>query len=295
MDRGIPIKPEFAELTAQTIDDACNAALDPSDEAAADSIAERDRSVVYALEGESGEVRRKLFHTGIDGAIIAFAAMRDGIAALKHDVIRDPAPIWSPVTLTRAFMESVVMMRYIVDPTIGTNRRIARIAGLLVTEDDNAHALARTFDPHAESNRAKTIGEMRRGGIRVEGSRSGTKITVEQVTIKADFVKTDEARKLLPPDAPEPYRLFSGPAHARPWGLIRTATRGDNTEFVAEAATLEAVVHVVLYALEALVTDWYAYFGYDSSSALTRLKVIRKGFAEATFSIYSPMMPDAAE
>jgi hypothetical protein len=106
MDRAIRIKPEFADLAAKAID-ARGAALNPPEGAGADSLLGRDRSAVYALDGEIGEVRQRLLLTGIGGAVIALALMEDGMAALRHDVTRDPPPIWSPVTLARTVARGV--------------------------------------------------------------------------------------------------------------------------------------------------------------------------------------------
>lgn len=285
MDRQRPITPEIVDLIAKTLLDAGDAAFSfDMEHPSPNAPVLQDRAAVAELGGDAADVRGRLLDTSIDGALTALAAMRDSLSSLGHDVIRKPPPIWSPMIQARAILESVVMIRYILDPGIEIDRRVARIAGLLVVEADNAHNLAVTFDRESQSERPAIITEMRRGGILIKGAPRSSTVTVGAIKIKADYTISAEVRTLLPPDAPEPYRLFSAPGHARPWGLQRTAT-AKGGEFEGEAATLGAVLLVVIYALEAFVTAWAGYFGYDESGALSRLDGVRKVFAEAWLTI----------
>lgn len=249
----------------------------PSDDAAM----LRDRAAAAALGGEAGEIRLKLVDTAIDGAVAAFCAMQDDLAALEHDLTRDPLPVWSPVVLARTFAEAVILVRFLIEPEVDTDTRMARVASALLVEDQNGLAFAKTFDKDAPSNKEWTTGELQRGGISI----AGKKVTVGAATVDGDFLKTDEVRKLLPPETPEPYRLFSGVSHARPWALQRTAKQVDGV-YAGEAATLEAVFIVVASALRVWVTTWTGYFGLDASEALPKMDAVYGSFIEAAEAMY---------
>lgn len=291
MDRGLPTTPEFAELLARSIRDARDAAFSiPLDRTGPDAIVLHDQALAAGFGGEASEVRSKLVSTAISGVIAAFAALQDGLAAIEHDVTRDPPPVWSTLVLARAFTESVIMICYLIDPEVDADTRLARVAGALLTDDDNANAFARSFDPQVPAGREWTIAEMRRGGIQIEGKPKRYRVTVGSITISGDYVITEQAKRLLPPGAPEPYRLFSGPGHARPWGLERTAMKVES-RYVGEAASLGAALLIVLYALGAWVKAWTGYFGLDGSGALSQIETVCCEFVEAQFEIYPAGTP----
>jgi len=86
---------------------------------------------------------------------------------------------------------------------------------------------------------------------------------------------TERAKLLMPPDAPEPYRLASGAMHARPWFVSGNAIEQNgewSTSWATEASAV--VIAAVVIAAGAVRGGVHALCGYlaldDGQSPLRR-------------------------
>lgn len=73
--------------------------------------------------GNAEGPRPGIHATGIEGAHLALLNAEDHIRALERDVLRDPAPIWSPLTLCRATLESTAVNRCKLPPARSLRHR----------------------------------------------------------------------------------------------------------------------------------------------------------------------------
>jgi hypothetical protein len=285
MDRRVPLTPDIARLISQTLGVYrvhTNDALAAQGPGYTPGGAFRtDRDAVNAAPPEKRRVQDRILATGMEGADLAFTNAQDHISALESDLLRDPAPIWSTLTLCRAILESTVVGCHLLDPSVTTNVRLARMAALWLDDTSLAERSAGTFGvEHAEEVREYgqfKLSELSVGGFSVDRDAKNRPVRVQfgDASAPLSLNMTDAATKLLPAGMPSSYRLGSGAAHSRPWLLERSATKTPSGEYVGEAATAEAASLTAMFCMEAYVSAWGPYFGLQVNESLGAMEAAR--------------------
>lgn len=285
-----PINAQFTSLTVECLQQTrqlAARALDGFTELGPQSVVAADHAAVDEMPEEFREVRHNLIATGFSGAEGAAVNALDHFEALEHDVARIPAPVWSPLSLTRVALEGFTLACYLLDTTLSTEQRLARIAGLWATEADNSLKAARTFgadeEAHAQRNRAFVSEELAKGGIREEkaGNRL-IKVWVEETWATPDVNLTEESTRLMPDGMPSPYRLTSGTAHCRPWMLERSASVDQSAAlgYSGEMATVMTAVSVVAFSARHWAAMRAAYLGVDISPTLQEMNDLHGAYLQ---------------
>jgi hypothetical protein len=230
----------------------------------------QDLTAIDAVSPESAcEVRGKLHATVVEIISMLLAHATDHIRALAHDMQRDPVPVWSPLTLCRSVLESTVWMCHLLDPEISTDTRLCRIAALWLDDTQPARTAAATFgSEHAagvDEHHSYKLNELEAGGFTIDVDRRQRPVRVRLGPAAAPLKlnMTEEITRLMPENAPSPYRLSSGAAHGRPWMLERSVSRTEDGQLVGEGSTSEAAALAVMLCMEAWLTAWGSYFGLD--------------------------------
>ncbi|MDX3712744.1 hypothetical protein PV733_28155 [Streptomyces europaeiscabiei] len=287
----VPISEPFARAAAQVLKDLRELAAGafPEEVGGPDAPFRRDAAAFDAQSEPTREARRSMHGMIFDLAQLSWSNALDHVRALEQDVVMQPPPVWSPLTLSRAVMENCLFLHYLIDPDITGAKRLARCAGLWRTDVEHMEKAAKAFGPTQVAEIAKTkdyvltalgdVGAVERTnpqgrliGYEVDGEKSGLDINI-----------TEEA-KAMPSHLPAPYRILSGAAHGRPWmtNRARMLAEDSNDDLVGEAATVMTAVAVVTGALETALKAWRDYFGLDLGDSLEHLNgLYRMFFIEA--------------
>ena len=226
-----------------------------------------DLDATNAAPLERQEVQGRIHATGIEGAHLAYLSAQDHLLTLEADMLRDPAPIWSPLTLCRAILESTVVSCHLLNPSITTSTRLARMAALWLDDTFLAERSAGTFGAvHAEGVREYgqfKLRELATGGFSIDRDAKNRPVRIRfgDASSPIGLNITDEATKLLPAGMPSPYRLGSGAAHSRPWLLEMSVTKTPDGEHIVETATAETAAFTAMLCMRTCVVAWGAYFG----------------------------------
>lgn len=233
-----------------------------------------DLDAINAAPPDRQEVQGRIHATMIEGAHLALLNAEDHVLALEGDVVRDPAPIWSPLTLCRAVLEATVVTCHLLDPSITITARLARIAALWLDDSSLAERSARTFGSVPAEGVQKygqfKLSELATGGFSVERDAKNRPVRIRfgDATAPLGLNITDEATKLLPAGMPSPYRLGSGAAHSRPWLLEMSVTKTSDGDRVGETATAETAAFTAMFCMRAYVAAWGAYFGLQVNESV---------------------------
>lgn len=203
----------------------------------------------------------------------------DHLRALEHGVLMDPPPVWSPLTLSRVMLEGALLVHYLMDPSISPAVRLARGAGVWMT--DARHALnsrseyAEDEGAEARQHVAYVADCLDRAGVVVVADDRGRprRFEVDGERAAPDINITAEAGRALPPWCPPAaYRLTSGAAHSRPWLIERgRSTESGGDGFGGEAATVMAALLTAMGSLDAGMRAAGGYFGIDMTDHLAEL------------------------
>lgn len=243
------------------------------------------------------EHRRGVLALGISAANDVWQNALDLVAAIAHDVARTPPPVWSPLSLARGVLEAGLLCRYLMDPSISVQKRLARIAGVWRTDALYQHRTATAWgNPPAPGDGMLAYVEAAMVDCQItEWCNSAGKVVgyvVDGERAPLDMNITDEAAKALPPWMPEPYRLASGAAHSRPWvigrGSIIAQERGTGEVYAGEAATVAASVMLVFAVLASAHEAWNAYFGLDRDSVTGQLQERLQAYLTGALFIAHP-------
>ncbi|MFJ6703471.1 MULTISPECIES: hypothetical protein [unclassified Streptomyces] len=287
----VPVSEPFAQAAAAALKDLRELAANafPDEVGGPDAPFRRDAAAIDAQPEPIREARRSMLGMIFDLAQLSWSNALDHVRALEQDVVMQPPPVWSPLTLSRAVMENCLFLHYLIDPDISTAKRLARCAGLWRTDVEHMEKAAKAFGPAQEAEIAKTrdyvltalrdVGAVERTnaqgrliGYEVDGENSGLDINI-----------TEEA-KAMPAHLPAPYRILSGAAHGRPWmtNRARMLAEGSEDDLVGEAATVMMAVAVVTGALETALKAWRDYVGLNFGDTLEHLNgLYRMFFIEA--------------
>jgi hypothetical protein len=244
----------------------------------------RDLAAIAAVPETAREVRSNLHATLTDAIRMFLAHAIDHTRALANDMERDPVPVWSPLTLSRAVQESTVWMCHVLDPAISTDTRLCRAAALWLDDSQPARTAAATFGAGhaadvAEYHKFK-LSELAAGGFTIEADdrQRPVRVRLGQADALLKLNLTDEVTRLMPQGAPSPYRLSSGAAHGRPWMMERSATRADDGQLAGEGSTSGAAALAVMLCMKAWVTAWCGYFGLDAAPQITAIQAVMEDF-----------------
>ncbi len=285
MYRRAPMSRDLASLVARSILTSLDHAESYPKADGPSGAFKRDLDAIADAPEDAREVRDRLHGTLVSTVGMFLAHATDHIRALANDMLREPLPIWSPLTLCRAVQESTVWMVRLLDPAISTNIRLCRSAALWIDDSQPARTSAMTFGAeHAASvdeyHRFK-LAELEIGGFAIEVGRDQRPARVRLgdavATLKLNL--TDEVIRLMPEGAPSPYRLSSGAAHGRPWMLERSVTRTDDGQLAGEGSTAGTAALTVMLCMRAWVTAWGGYFNLDVTGQLADMRAAMESFA----------------
>lgn len=226
-----------------------------------------DEAVIRATSKGLERARRLTVHRiGTGAAQLAWKNGLDHLAAVAADLQRDPFPVWSSTTLVRAALEAEATFIYLLVPKSEVYLRLARIAGLELTDAEHRIKLAKDLGPEfetaAQKRREKLLKIYRQAGIETVPGRKPSIIAgmrVERAQAPMDISFTDEVRKFWPTELPGPYRMLSGAAHSRNWVL------GSWDEFKATGATALHVMQTAGQIVETWLERWEEYAEVSTS------------------------------
>jgi len=250
-----------------------------------------DLGTIATAPENTREVRGKLHASMIEGVSLFLAHAVDHIHALANDMLRDPVPTWSPLTLSRPVQESTVWMCHLLTPSSSTETRLCRTAALWLDDSQPARAAASTFGAEHAAGVADyhtfKLAELAAGGFTVDfaSDQRPLRVRLGDAVASLRLNLTEEITRLMPEGAPSPYRLSSGAAHGRPWMLERSATRTADGQLVGEGSTSGMAALTVMLCMRAWVTAWGGYFGLDVTAQLADMRAVMEAFGREGISL----------
>jgi hypothetical protein len=294
----VPITEEFAQEAAAVLarfrdlaDDTLRVKDPEAFEQDTTSLFRRETAEIDALSDPLRTERHSLHGLLLETADLTKDNALDHVRALEHDILMQPPPVWSPLTLSRVVMEGVLFAEYLFDPTIPLNKRLARLAGMWMTDATHAQKQAEALGPEDQAKAAAMLAyvedclrkcqatERRNGNGKLVG------YSVDGETAPMDMNITERAAKAMPAWLPAPYRLTSGAAHNRPWMIGRAKDLAEGDGLVGEAATVMAAVMVAMGAVETVIKVFGKYFGVDVSEGLRQMEEERNAFLYRAIAI----------
>ncbi|MFI8768899.1 hypothetical protein ACIGN6_28880 [Streptomyces sp. NPDC053792] len=292
----VPINELFARVSAQFLKDIRELVTDgfPKEFGGPQSQLQRDAAAFEALPEPTRGARRSMQGMIVQTVQLSWTNALDQIRALEQDVVMQPPPVWSPLTLSRGVMESCLLLHYMIEPVVPVAKRLARCAGVWWSDIDHMRKAASAFGEEQVAGVAEKKAYVDRALADVgavertnnNGRLIGFEVDGEKAALDINFT---EAAAALPSYLPAPYRLLSGAAHGRPWMIGRAGelTQGTGASLVGEAATVMTAVMAVYGSLETALSAWGGYFGMDFSELRKRLDERRNAFfMEAVISAY---------
>lgn len=206
---------------------------------------------------------------------------RDHLVALRHELKR-PGSLWAPLSLSRVAVEGLARSGYLIQDGLDLAHRLARIAGVRVSEAledvravhafDAPTAMATAFDDAL----AQLVDSVRLAGMEVLYGKNGnapypTSVSFKDGTQQIKWPVEPEVDRLIKaglPNGPHTdsfpiYAVASGIVHSRPWMLGHQAA-GRNTP--AEDPSLYAsAAHMLLFAVSGWLRDLEAFYGHSAS------------------------------
>ncbi|QEU68197.1 hypothetical protein CP966_25320 [Streptomyces galilaeus] len=287
----VPISEELAQEAASILArfrDLADQALDVEDtDAFAQNTAalfRREAAEIATLGEPLRSERQSLHGLLLDTAGLTTNNALDHVRALEHDILMQPPPVWSPLTLSRVVMEGVLFAEYLFDPSIPLNKRLARLAGMWMTDATHVQKMAAAIGSEEQAHAADMLAYvedcLRKCQATERRNPSGKLIgyNIDGETAPMDMNITERAAAAMPDWLPAPYRLTSGAAHNRPWMIGRASTLAEGKGLVGEAATVMAAVMVALGAVETVVKVFGEYFGVDVGDGLQQMEEERNLF-----------------
>jgi hypothetical protein len=266
----VPISAEFAGAAADCVAEIRRLAVLPADlDEGSGAPFFRDMAAIRRLPQPAQDVRSRLIGLGMSGATVSWASADDHLRALEADLRRQPAPVWSMMTLARAIQESAVFVCYVAEPEIGVHERLTRIAATWLQDVDYLTKAAPEWHPGRQSarqDRQFRIDELVRAGFILNSATAPTTVSLDGASTPVNLNVTARAKLLMPPDAPEPYRLASGAVHARPWFLSGNAIEQDG-EWSTSWATVVSAVVIAAHSARGGVQSLCSYLGLDDDQA----------------------------
>ncbi|MEU9979546.1 hypothetical protein [Streptomyces sp. NPDC051014] len=257
------------------------------------SVFRREYEQMGTLAEPLREERRKLYSMLIHVADLTKDNAFDHVRALEHDILMDPPPVWSPLTLSRVAMEGVLISEYLLDPTISLAKRLARVAGVWMTDASHQEkqALALGADqPDAAGMKAYVEDCLTKCQV-MERRNARDKLigySVDGEDAPMDLNITERAAQAMPSWLPAPYRMVSGAAHNRPWILDRARNLAGGAGLAGEAATVMAAAAVAMGAIETAVRTFGEFFGVNMSAVLDQMETDQKAFLDRAIDIAHP-------
>lgn len=262
----VPATPELMAGCSQAVAFATETASGVFAAELGPGIAADEADIKATSRGLERARRLTVHRIGVGGARLALKNGLDHLAAVAADLRREPFPVWSSTTLVRAALEAEATFSYLLVPRSAVHLRLARTAGLELTDAEHRIKLAKDLGPEFEAGarkrREKLVKLYRQAGIEMVTGRKSSAIAgmrVEGEQAPTDISFTDEVRKFWPAELPVPYRVLSGAAHSRNWVL------GSWDEFAATGATALHVMQVSGQIVETWLALWEEYTGVSTS------------------------------
>ncbi|MEU1520433.1 hypothetical protein ABZ490_51490 [Streptomyces sp. NPDC005811] len=287
----VPITPELAQEVAAILarfrelaDDTLRVQDPEAFEQNTTSLLRREAAEIDGLSEPLRTERQSLHALLLETAELTTSNALDHVRALEHDILMQPPPVWSPLTLSRVVLEGVLFAEYLLDATIPLNKRLARLAGMWMTDATHSQKLADAIGPEDQAKAADMLVYVKDCLQKCQASErhnaSGKLIgyVIDGETAAMDMNITERASKAMPSWLPAPYRLTSGAAHNRPWMIGRARNTAGDGGLVGEAATIMAAAMVAMGAVEAVVDAFGEYFGVDVSEGLREMEDERIAF-----------------
>lgn len=165
------------------------------------------------------------------------------------------------------------MFAYLLVPRSEVYLRLARTAGLQLTDAEHRIKLGKDLGPQFEAaarrRREKLLKLYKQAGIETVPGKKPNSISamrVEGAKAPSDITFSDAIRMFWPPDLPGPYRMLSGAAHSRHWVL------GSWDEFAATGATALNVMQTAAKIVETWLTLWEEYTGVSTGEEREQVK-----------------------
>jgi hypothetical protein len=281
----VPITDAFAQAAAEVLREYWEmvekSVTHPEPNEASPFMAEV--AIVNATPDPVGTARGSLHGMLLDIAGMSYDTALDHVRALEQDILRKPPPVWSPLVLARAVLESCLFFEYLFEPSIPGALRLARCAGLWRKDTDHSANLAKVLGPEHEADAAEldiyVTQALDECDLTVRRSANGriTGYILDGEVSSLDYNITERARNSLPSWLPMPYGLLSGAAHSRPWMTDRARVVAKDSGLVGEAATVMTAVMVAMASLEMCLKTWQGYFGFELNTKLAELDEFREG------------------
>lgn len=280
----VPITQELAQEAAAILTrfrDIADDALRVKDMAAFEqnttSLFRRESSEIDALGEPLRSERHSLHGLLLETANLTKDNALDHVRALEHDILMQPPPVWSPLTLSRVAMEGVLFSEYLFDPTIPLNKRLARLAGMWMTDAIHSQMAARALGPEDQAKATEMLAYVQdclrkcQATERRNGNGKLIGYSIDSESAPLDINITERAAQAMPTWLPAPYRLTSGAAHNRPWMIGRAKDLAGGDGLAGEAATVVAAVMVAMGAIETVVHAFGEFFGVDVRDGLQEM------------------------
>ncbi|WP_228181656.1 hypothetical protein [Streptomyces anulatus] len=280
----VPINIHFAREAADTLREYREMVADGLDNVGVPSTDSPIRSEMAWMQGipdPVGSARGSLHGMLLEVVGMSWDTAVDHVRALEHDIIRTPAPVWSPLVIARAVLESCLLVDYLFESPLSGATRLARCAGLWRKDTDYSANFAKVLDQDqaATDLDAYVMAALDECGIQARRNASG-KITGYEVDgehSNLDYNITGRTRERLPTWLPMPYGLLSGAAHGRPWMTDRARSlAGEGADLVGEAATVMTALMVGMASLEMGLKSWQRYFGFDLDQVIEEMEQYRE-------------------
>jgi hypothetical protein len=195
----------------------------------------------------------------------------DHIAGLERCLAGDLAPVYSPMTLSRAVLDGCARVCHVLDSDASLETRLLRGAALLLDSSQEELAAVRTLPPDrppmpgalkvVTRMHGNTCGWITSAGMDIRSDRGGRVTGLAWGTAgKAVPVKinvSSEAERYFP-EVPAAYRMGSGIAHSAPWMLH------DVDDLPSIIYMIGAVALVCLNCCIKVVEAYAWYYGHDS-------------------------------
>ncbi|MEV4888208.1 hypothetical protein AB0K48_02300 [Nonomuraea sp. NPDC055795] len=289
----VPITQPFAEECVRVLRGARDLVgqaltLPPGAELPAAGVFRAETATLAALRASTKQEARQALHSlALDGGNLAWLNAVDHIRALEHDILMQPPPVWSPLSLARAALEGCALTHYLWEGSIGLPLRLARVTSLRVREAQyEAKASAVTW-PEGQAAAQARLAEAEQlasaAGAIVEKKTQRSKKVIKGYRVDGayaplDFTISERINAFMPSWVPpSSYSLLSGAAHSRPWVINRARTEQPD-EWAGEAATVMTAAVIALGALDAALATWSGFFGVNVEAALKDLETMRDQF-----------------
>ncbi|MEV6681386.1 hypothetical protein AB0N09_31620 [Streptomyces erythrochromogenes] len=233
-------------------------------------------AIKAGAQGPQQAVRLTLYEMAYEAALLAQKSALDHLRSLSADLIREPGPALSHLTLVRAALEAGGLFGYLTERGVDVRLLLARIAGVKLADAINARNLAETHkdrDPGILASQERLMqsfeSTLTRAGVIHKFDKKRRKVVATEVeghATKGDIYIGQAALAFLGSEHAGAYNLLSGGAHSRPWML------GANESAAPAAGSVIYALSLTLALITAWLERWAAYTGNDATPTIKRVR-----------------------